>query len=106
MRSRYDELMELVPSDSKDLVNNTVKEIVFLERQLDDLRELPFIKINPNNKAQQKSTPAYKMYKEFLQQYNNCVKLVESVIYRDKRLDSEEAEESPLRAWIKSKDYD
>lgn len=103
---RYDELMELVPQESRDLVNNTVKEIVFLETQLDSLRELPFIRVNPDNKAQQKSTPAYKMYKEFLQQYNNCVKLVESVIYRDKRLENEEAEESPLRAWFKSKDYD
>lgn len=101
---RYNELMELVPADSKDLVNNTVKEIVFLEAQLDTLRELPFIRVNPDNKTQQKSTPAYKMYKEFLQQYNNCVKLVESVIYRDKRLEGEEVEESPLRAWFRSKE--
>lgn len=99
---RYDELIKLIPEESVDLVKNTIEEIVYLESRLQELKRLPFIKVNPSNPDQQKSTPAYKMYKELLQQYTNCIKLIESVIYRDKRLDSEEAEESPLRKWFKN----
>lgn len=100
--NRCDELLELIPEDSRDLVKTTVKEIVFLENRLEELKELPFINVNPKNKIQQKNTPAFKMYKELLQQYTNCIKLVESVIYRDKRLESGEVEESPLRKWFKN----
>lgn len=97
---RYEELIKIVPDDSIDLVKNTIEEIVFIETQLVELRKLPFIKVHPDYPELQKSTPAAKMYKELLQQYNNCVKLVEAVIYRDKKLDQEEAEESPLRKWF------
>ena len=99
---RYDELVKLVPDDSIDLVKNTLEEIVFLETRLSELKKLPFIKVNPDNPELQKSTPASKMYKELLQQYNNCIKLVEAVIYRDKKLDTSEAEESPLRKWFRA----
>lgn len=99
---RYDELVKLIPDDSIDLVKNTLEEIVFLEARLSELKKLPFIKVNPDNHELQKSTPASKMYKELLQQYNNCVKLVEAVIYRDKKLDTSEVEESPLRKWFRA----
>ena len=99
---RYDELVKLIPDDSIDLVKNTLEEIVFLETRLSELKKLPFIKVNADNPELQKSTPASKMYKELLQQYNNCIKLVEAVIYRDKKLDTSEAEESPLRKWFRA----
>ena len=99
--SRYEELMELVPEDSKDLLKATITEAVFIETQLTELRELPFIKVHPDYPEIQKSTPAAKMYKELLQQYNNCIKIIEAVIYRDKKLDGAEVEDSPLRKWFK-----
>lgn len=92
--------MELVPDESKKLVKDVVKQAVFLEDKLDELRELPFISVNPSNPAMQKNTIAGKLYKDLLQQYNSCIKIVEGVIYRDKRLDGEELEESPLRKWV------
>lgn len=99
---RKEELLDLIPEDSLSLVSDTVDEIVFLEGKLDELRALPFIQINPKNTMQQRSTPAAKMYKEFLQQYINCVKMIEYVIYKDKRLEGDEEEESPLRKWFNS----
>lgn len=99
--SRYDEVMTLIPEEAEDLLRNTVEEIVFIEERLKELKKLPFIKVHPEYPELQKPTPAAKMYKELLQQYNNCIKLVESVIYRDKKLDNEEGEESPLRKWFR-----
>ena len=49
---------------------------------------------------QQKATPAAKQYKEFMQQYNNCLRL----LYRlSGQINGEDEEESPLRKWIKEK---
>lgn len=100
MNDRYSEIMALVPDESKDLVGEVVEEIIFLEGKLNKLKNLPFIEVNPNNPMRQRNTPAAKMYKEFLQQYINCIKVIENVIYRDKRLDGDELEESPLRKWF------
>lgn len=98
--NRKEELLSIIPEEATDLVKNTINEMVFLENQLLELKELPFIKVNPKNPAQQKHTAAFKMYKELLQQYTNCIKLVEAVIYRDKKLSGNEVEESPLRKWF------
>lgn len=104
MINRKDELLNLIPEDSKSLVVDIVDQIVFIESQLESLKKLPFIEVNKNDPTKQRNTPASKMYKEFLQQYINAIKVLESIIYRDKRLEGEEIEESPLRKWFKTYD--
>lgn len=99
--SRRDELVAIIPEESLELVNNIIDDVVFLEGRLEELRELPFIQVHPNKPELQRSTPASKQYKEFLQQYINCIKMIEYVIYKEKRLEGEEVEESPLRRWFK-----
>lgn len=99
--SRYDELMELIPDDSKELVKDIIEQIIFLESRLQELKKLPFLETHPTDSSKQRNTPASKQYKEFLQQYINCIKVLESIIYRDKRLEGEEVEESPLRKWFR-----
>ena len=99
--TRCEELLALLPEDSKELVSDVVDEVVFLEERLTELKLLPFIQVHPQDATKQRSTPAAKQYKEFLQQYINCIKVIESVIYRDKRLEGDEDEESPLRKWFK-----
>ena len=98
--SRRDELVKIIPEESLELVISVLDDILFLEARLEELKKLPFIEVNPKNPMKQRATPAAKQYKEFLQQYINCVKVIESVIYRDKRLEGDEAEESPLRKWF------
>lgn len=99
--SRREELVAIIPEESLDLVKSAVDDVVFLEERLTELKKLPFIEVNPKNPMKQRSTPASKLYKEFLQQYINCIKMIEGVIYRDKRLEGDEAEESPLRKWFR-----
>lgn len=99
--SRREELVKLVPADSLELVNDVIDEVVFLEERLVELKKLPFIQTHPKRSELQRATPAAKQYKEFLQQYINCIKLIEGVIYKDKRLEGEEVEDSPLRKWFK-----
>ena len=69
---RKKELLKLA-GDDVTLIE-LVSKMLFLEKRLEELEKLPFIKVNPNNPAQQKATPAAKQYKELLQQYTNCIK--------------------------------
>lgn len=94
--SRKDDLLKII--DNNELFINLVDELIFIENQLVELKKLPFIKINPKNSSQQKSTPAAKLYKELLQQYNNSLKVLARATGQD-----ESDEESPLRKWVKSR---
>lgn len=81
--------------DMRELLRPTIEEMTFLEARLDALRALPFIRVNPKNPEQQKVTPAARQYKELLQQYNNCVKMLSVAL---SRMPSGEA--SPLAEFL------
>ena len=90
--NRKTELMKLINDKS---LEPTVDEFLFIENQLSELKKLPFIQVNPNNPAQQRTTAAAKQYKELLQQYNNCIKIFLGVLST-----VEKAEPSPLREYL------
>ena len=96
---RKEELLKAFEDvEHKDIIIPLIDDVVFLEDQLKELRKLPFIMVNKKNHAIQKPTPAAKQYKELLQQYNNCVKILTGIV----RKDSAE-EESPLRAFLNAR---
>ena len=97
--TRRNELLGLLGEDVK--ASQLVDEIIFIEGRLEELRKLPFIAVNPKNPAQQKATPASKQYKELLQQYNNSLRLL---YHLSGNLGGEQEEESPLRAWLRSRE--
>ena len=99
LSKRKEELLKICQSldeTAKNATSQLIDHIVFLESQLETLKTYPFIEINPNNPIQQRPTPAAKQYKELLQQYNNCLKLLISAAQKN---DGEET--SPLREYLK-----
>lgn len=98
--TRKEELLKLFDQieDTKGIILPMIDDVVFLEQQLDQLRKLPFMKVNPQNPAQQKPTPAAKQYKELLQQYNNCIKILTGILRKDAP-----EEDSPLRAFLNAR---
>lgn len=86
-------------TDNDAKTSQLIEEIIFIEENLVKLKELPFIVVNTKNPAIQKATPASKQYKELLQQYNNCLRLLFRITGE---MDSAE-EESPLRKWLKER---
>lgn len=90
---RQEELLKAIKEN--ELLIPLVKEMVSLETQLDELRELPKIRIHPKDPSRQKTTAAAKLYKELLQQYTNIVKIMLRATGAE---DAEE--ESPLRKWM------
>ena len=98
--TRKDELLKVFNEieDTKDVILPMIDDVVFLEEQLQDLRKLPFLRVNPDNPSQQKPTAAAKMYKELLQQYNNCIKILTGILRKDAP-----EEDSPLRAFLNAR---
>lgn len=92
MDKRKTELMALVNDSTYEPL---IDEMLYLEEELDRLRRLPKIKIHPGDISIQKLTPAAKLYKDYLQQYVNVVKVLMRITGAD-----EEDEESPLRKWV------
>lgn len=99
---RKTELYSLLKKGSQDEMKarQLIDEIVFLEQKMKELKKHPFIAVNPKNPAQQKPTAASKQYKELLQQYNNSLRLLLRITGD---IGGNEDEESPLRAWLKSR---
>lgn len=96
---RREELLKIldnVDESKKIIVFPMIDDIIFLENKLEGLRLLPFIKVHPYNSDKQKLTPAAKQYKELLQQYNNCIKILVGAVTK-----GELEEDSPLRAYLK-----
>ena len=101
MSKRAAKLLEIArAAGEEEKAAELVEDIAFLEQRLQELRRLPFLRIDPNNPERQRPTPASRQYKELLQQYNNSLKLF-CKLCGDLR---EEEAESPLRAWLKSRE--
>ena len=97
---RKEELLRVFDQieDRKSIILPMIDDVVFLEEQLQALRKLPFIRVNPQDPSMQKTTPAAKQYKELLQQYNNCIKILTGILRKDAP-----EEDSPLRAFLQEK---
>lgn len=86
-------------TENEAKTSQLIDEIIFIEENLAKLKELPFIVVSSKNPGIQKATPASKQYKELLQQYNNCLRLLFRITGE---MDGTE-EESPLRKWLKER---
>ena len=98
---RREELRKLVQKTNATAVYPLIDNMIYLEGELERLKQLPMIRVDDNNPERQKATAAAKLYKEFLQQYTNCVKVIAKAIGDDGT-----EEESPLRRWVKSRNAD
>lgn len=100
---RKRELTELITKGERDddaRARRLIDEIVFLEERMETLKTVPFIAVDPKNPQRQRATAASKMYKEFLQQYNNSMRLL---LRLSGDIGGEVEEESPLRAWARAR---
>lgn len=93
---RKEELLNVIDNDPSKV--RLIDDMVYLEKQLDYLRELPKIRVHPEDPSKQKATPAAKLYKEYLQQYINIVKVLSHG-----EGEREGEGDSILRRWISEK---
>lgn len=97
--SRREDLLNCfkkIEPEKKEVIIKLVDYTVELEERLDEIRKLPMIEVHPTNPMRQRATPASKMYKDLLGQYNVCIKNLRSVLGNN-----DQTEESPLRLYLK-----
>lgn len=83
--TRLEQLQEIfakVDEDKAAVVQPLLPQVVFLEKRLEELRQLPQLRIHPKNPARQEITAAGKQYKEFMQSYLNAIKVLQSTLSR------------------------
>lgn len=98
---RKAEIITALNGTSKEVMavlSPLIDEVVFIEQNLEGLKKLPFIAVNPKNPQQQRPTAAYKQYKELYQQYTVSVKIILGAVD-----DKAEGGESPLQSYFKKK---
>ena len=80
--NRLKEVFEKIDKDKQIVIEPLLEDVVFIEKRLAELKRLPLLRVSEKNPAKQVVTPAGKQYKEYLQQYNNCVKILLSALSR------------------------
>lgn len=75
-----------------------VSKAVLLEEKMEYLEGLPHIKVDAKDPTRQKALPAFKQYKELLQQYGNIIRILGRVTVED-----DSNAESPLRKWARER---
>ena len=89
-KEELENIFNEIDRDIKTLIDPLITEVIFLEGKMAELKKLPFIRVNPQDLSQQKTTPAAKQYKECTQSYMNAIRILCSVL--DKQDSSAENE--------------
>lgn len=98
---KLQKIFENVDEDKREVIEPLLYDVIFIEKRLAELRKLPMIRVHPNNKARQETTPAGKQYKEYMQSYLNALKVLQTTLYR-----AGETGESPLMKALKEFEMD
>lgn len=98
-KKRLKELNDFVGKDKVIFLKNLIDEIVFMEGQIEDLKKMPFIMVNKQNKAFQKKTEASKLYLSIMAQYTQDLKALSYLAGKS----ADDIEISPLRQYFMSK---
>ena len=61
-KKRLKELNDFVGKDKVIFLHNLIDDVIYMEERLEELKKLPFIRVNPKNKEQQKKTESSKLY--------------------------------------------
>ena len=89
---RKEEILKLIDNNntkSVKVISELIDDFVYIEEQLKELRKLPQIVVNKENPSMQKLTPAAKLYKDFLIQYSNLIRIILSVVEEEVTEDDE-----------------
>lgn len=81
---------------TKEMAANLVDELLFLEKQLEEIKQHPFYQVSTKNRFQQRALPVGKLYRELLQQYTNGLKLLRTISGK-----SDGIEDNLLFDWLK-----
>lgn len=79
-QEQLQKIIETLNDRERELLQPVADDLAELERKLDAIKGLPFIRYSKKDPTQQESTPASKLYKELQQSRLNAVKVILSAL--------------------------
>lgn len=79
-REKLAEIFANIEPEQNELIGPLLDEVVFLETRMAELKELPFVRVHPDDSSLQKTTPAAKLYKECSQSYMNAIRILTGIL--------------------------
>lgn len=73
---------ELVDEDKRRFAYDCIDEYVFFHERIEELKKLPYIRVDKKNPARQELTPAAKLIKEYSTAMDNKRKVLLMILYR------------------------
>ena len=73
---------DIVEEDKRQFAYDAIDEYVFFSERIEELKELPYIRIHPNNPQKQELTPAAKLIREYSQAIDAKRKTLLMILYR------------------------
>ena len=73
---------DIVEEDKRQFAYDAIDEYVFFSERIAELKELPYIRIHPNNPQKQELTPAAKLIREYSQAIDAKRKTLLMILYR------------------------
>lgn len=71
-----------VDEDKRSIAYDTIDEYLFFLDRITELRNLPYIRVHPKDKARQELTPAAKLIREYSQAVDAKRKILLMILYR------------------------
>ena len=78
-KKRLAELKDLfagIDKKERDLIDNLLSEVVYLEEEMEVLRTKPFLNVHPKNPTLVRQSPAAKLYKDCSHVYGNYIRIL------------------------------
>lgn len=78
-KKRLAELKNLfadIDKKERDLIDNLLFEVVYLEEEMEILRTKPFLNVHPKNPTLVRQSPAAKLYKDCSHIYGNYIRIL------------------------------
>ena len=82
-------LFQDIPEPQRTLANDAIDEYVFFIQKINELKQLPYIRISKRDKSIQELTPAAKLIKEYSQALDNKRKMLFAIIKNNAAADDD-----------------
>ena len=82
-------LFQDIPEPQRTLANDAIDEYVFFIEKINELKKLPYIRVNVRDNSIQKLTPAAKLIKEYSQALDNKRKMLFSIVKANNATDDD-----------------
>lgn len=73
---------DIVEEDKRQFAYDTIDEYIFFLKRIEELKQLPYIRIHPKNQQKQELTPAAKLIREYSQAIDAKRKTLLMILYR------------------------